>query len=46
MSSLPLVVEPEAAAELDEAVQWYECRCWPSSIIAAIRRAGSRVAEL
>jgi plasmid stabilization system protein ParE len=26
MSSLPLVVEPEAAAELDEAVQWYEGR--------------------
>ena len=24
--SLPLVVEPEAAAELEEAVQWYEGR--------------------
>ena len=24
--SLPLVVEPEAAAELEEAVQWYEAR--------------------
>lgn len=24
--SLPLVVEPEAAAEIEEAVQWYEGR--------------------